>query len=266
MNGQGMNGQRKLEGKRALVTGAGTGIGRGIALELAAQGAAVVLHYAHSAEGAEEAVRAIEADGGRVTALQADLAVPAECIRLVEEAADFLGGLDTLVNNAGITETIGFFETTESDYNRIFDINMRGQFFCAQRAARYMAEAGGGSIVNLTSVHAYAGKAGHSVYAATKGAIASFTRELAIELTSHRIRVNAIAPGLIEVPRYYRTKPTYTTEQGAATVPWGRVGLPPDVAKAAAFLVSEDAEFIDGQVLYIDGGLTAKMAMPDDSE
>ncbi|MBI2938949.1 MAG: SDR family oxidoreductase [Chloroflexi bacterium] len=119
----------------------------------------------------------------------------------------------------------------------------------------------GGSIINLTSVHGFAGYAGHAAYAATKGAIIAFTRELAIELAPHRIRVNAIGPGLIEVPRYFATMPDYTREKGDRLVPWGRVGLPIDVAQTAVFLASDAADFITGQVLYVDGGTTARLAL-----
>lgn len=258
-----------LSGKLLLVTGAGTGIGQGVALAAARQGADVVLHYASSAQGAMAACAEIQALGRRATAIQADLSAVAECRRLVDEAAAFLGGLDGLVNNAGVTATINFLDVTEAQFDRLYDLNIRGQYFCAQQAVRHMqarrAAAGPGwvgSIVNVSSVHAIAGYPGHSVYAGTKGAIVAFSRELAIELIPERIRVNVLAPGSIEVPSYWKSDPSYSRSVGDSLVPWGRIGLPADVGNAAVFLLSDAAEFMTGQAMYFDGGLTAKMCIP----
>jgi NAD(P)-dependent dehydrogenase (short-subunit alcohol dehydrogenase family) len=266
---------RKLEDKLILVTGAGTGIGQGVALEVARQGADVVLNYNESAQGAMEAVEQITSWGRRAKAIRADLGQVAECRRLVDEAAGFLGGLDGLVNNAGVTLTLDFLDVTEEIYNRIYSINIRGQFFCVQQALPYLIKRGrdfkalhpdmhwaGGSIVNISSVHSISGAPGHSVYAGTKGAINAFTRELAIELCPVHIRANVLAPGPIEVPRNWKDDPNYTRELGDQFAPWGRIGLPQDVGYSVAFLLSDAAEYMTGQVIFLDGGQTSEMSVP----
>jgi glucose 1-dehydrogenase len=247
-----------LAGRKALVTGAGIGIGQGIALELARQGAAVVLHYAASKAGAEEVAAEIELAGGNASVIGGDLRLAAECSRVVDEAAQRLGGLDVLINNAGVTRAQPFEETTEALYDEMFDLNMKGYFFCAQEAIEYMGE--GASIVNITSVHGRGGFPNHAAYAGTKGAVIAFTRSLAIELAPRRIRVNAIGPGVVEVPRYAHM-PGYTRERGDSMIPLGRVGEPADIGTAVAFLASDAASWITGDTLMVDGGTTAQMGL-----
>lgn len=258
-----MQGERlaqPLARRKALVTGAGAGIGRAIALELARQGAAVAIHYAHSEEGARDTAAEIQEAGGQAVTLGRDLRTVEACRQVVEEAARAMGGLDILVNNAGVTRALNFAETSEAIYDEVFDLNIKGFFFCAQYALPYLTQRAGSSIINITSVHGYAGFPRHAAYAATKGAIIAFTRELAIELAPQHVRVNAIGPGVIEVARYF-DMPGYTREFGNTLVPWGRVGLPDDIGPAACFLASDAAEFITGQILYVDGGTTARMGL-----
>ena len=237
-----MSSNNALAGKRALITGVDRGgIGQGIAMELARQGAAVVCHYPYSDEGAAATVAQIQAAGGTA-------------------AANLLGGLNVLVNNAGLTETRPLADITPAHVEKLFAINLRSQIFCTQQALPYMLKDGGGSVINLASVHSHAGVPDYAVYAATKGAVAALTRHLAVELAPQKVRVNAIAPGLIEVPRYHEDIPDYNPAIFAATVPWGRLGEPADIGKVAAFLASDGADFVTGQTIYVDGGTTAYMS------
>ena len=250
----------RLEGKCALVTGAGVGIGRAVALELAREGADVVLSYRSSAEGAHSAVDEIHQMERRSAAFGADLGQVEECFALVDGAADYLGRLDILVNNAGTTITKDFFEVTQQDFDHLYHVNIRGQFFCAQQAAYTMRDQGGGVILNMTSIHALAGFPGHTVYGGTKGAILAWTRQLALDLAPLGIRVLGVAPGAIEVPRYFE-RADYTSEALGEQIPWGRVGLPEDIAKVCAFLVSDDAEFVVGTTVIVDGGTIARLVL-----
>lgn len=254
---------KRLAGKKALITGAGTGIGREVALEFSRQGADVVIHYSASRKGAESAAAEIESKGGKVLIMQADLGKVTECFRLVDDAAKFLGGLDILINNAGITEVWDFMTVTPEQFDSLYNVNVRGEFFCAQRAATYMLKAGAGAVINLTSVHGFAGMPGHSVYAGTKGAIIAWTREVGIELAAKNIRVNAIAPGWIEVESHHAKYAGYDPIAGGRQVPRGRVGQPIDIAKACVYLASDDADFIVGTTLLVDGGTIALMSLAE---
>jgi NAD(P)-dependent dehydrogenase (short-subunit alcohol dehydrogenase family) len=259
-----MGSERKLSDQRALITGAGTGIGREIALEFARQGAHVALHYAHSAEGADSATQAILSSGGSAKAFKADLQHVEAATDLVDRALDFLGGIDILINNAGITYNKPFIEMTPSEFDLLFHVNIRAQYFIIQRALPQMLAQSRGAIVNMTSIHGLQGAPEHSAYAATKGAIIALTRQLGIELAHLGIRVNAIAPGWIEVPNHYKAVEGYDPRDAKDHVPAGRAGQPIDIAKLAVFLASSDADFIVGQTIVVDGGTTSLMSLVDD--
>ena len=250
----------KLEGKRALVTGAGTGIGLGIALTLAREGAQVVFHCHSSVEGAQRGVEQIRAMGGKAHILQGDLSGEQACIDLVSQSCDAMGGIDILVNNSGISKSAPFTDTSLSDLQLLYGVNFRSFFLCTQQAVRLMP-ASGGVIVNISSGHGFGGVPGNSVYAAMKGAVNALTRQLAIELAGRNIRVNAVAPGHIEVERHF-TYAHYSSEDSAGRVPLQRVGRPEDISRLVAFLASEDGSFITGQIIYSDGGLTAGLNLP----
>ena len=262
-----MNTDGRLAGKRTLVTGAGTGIGREVALEFARQGADVALHYAVD-PGAVTAAEEIKAMGRRAVALQADFDNVDQVCSLADKAIEFLGGVDCLVNNAGITLNKPFLKVTREQFDRVFHVNVRAQFFLTQRVVAAMLGTGGGAICNLTSIHGLSGAPEHSLYAGTKGAIIAYTRTLAVELAHKGIRVNAIAPGWITVENYFKAVPGFTEDIARETtrekIPAARAGQPVDVAKLAAFLCGDDASYIIGQTIVVDGGTTSLMSLISD--
>ncbi|AWT60356.1 MAG: 3-oxoacyl-[acyl-carrier-protein] reductase FabG [Candidatus Moanabacter tarae] len=259
-----MSEERKMDHKRVLVTGSGTGIGRGVALEFSKAGATVALHYAHSEDGCRSAAVEIEKNGGKAKAFKADLGDIDECQDLASGVLEYLGGIDVLINNSGITMNKPFLEVTPEQFNVLYNVNIRGMFFLTQFMVPNMIEEGGGAVINLTSVHAYAGMTEHTVYAGTKGAIVSFTRVLALELAQKGIRVNAIAPGWILVENHLSVLKDFDRESAASGIPAGIIGEPTDIGKLALFLASEEARYIVGQTFVVDGGQLSIMPLTGD--
>jgi NAD(P)-dependent dehydrogenase (short-subunit alcohol dehydrogenase family) len=251
-----------MQDKRVLVTGAGTGIGQGIALAFARQGAAVAVHYSHSAEGALAVVKEITENGGKAAVFQADFGEVAPLQRMAAEVVAFLGGLDVLVNNAGITMNRPFGQVTVEQFDQLYHVNVRAPFFLTQ-ALLPALEQSRGVVINISSIHAYEGYVEHSVYAGTRGAIVSFTRQLAIELAPRGVRVNAIAPGAVPVANHFKSTPGVDVEQAiqdtGRSIPCGFAGRPDDIANVALFLASDAARYIVAQTLIVDGGTTSWM-------
>ena len=257
--------EQRMKDKRVLVTGAGTGIGRGVALEFAREGAAVALHYSHSREGADSDVAEILKAGGKACALQADFHDAAQARGLAGQAAEFLGGLDVLVNNAGITMNQPFLKTTIEEYDTLFNVNIRAMFFATQGAVEIMLRNGRGSVVNISSVHAYGALVEHAVYAATKAAIVGFTRTLSLELIQRNIRVNCVASGWVFVENQRKVLGTEFDEKEAGMgLPSGFIGEPRDIGRLAIFLSSDESRYIVGQTILCDGGQTVVLPCTQD--
>ena len=251
-----------MTGKRVLVTGSGTGIGRGIAQAFGRAGAAVAVHYSSSPAGAEAVVREIVEGGGKAAAFQADFGTVEPLQQMASAAVAFLGGIDVLVNNAGITMNRPFAQTTIEQFDLLYAVNVRAPYFLTQALLPEL-EKSGGAVINISSIHAYEGYTEHSVYAGTRGAIVSFTRQLAIELGPRGVRVAGIAPGAVPVDNYFKSTPEVDMEQAIRDVgkdiPCGFAGTPADIAGVALFLASDAGRYIVGQTLVVDGGTTSWM-------
>ncbi|MCY3780618.1 MAG: 3-oxoacyl-[acyl-carrier-protein] reductase [Chloroflexi bacterium] len=244
----------RFEGKVALVTGGGRGIGRAICLELAAQGAALIVNYVNNSQSAEDTAAAIRASGGQALSLQADVSDAGQVSSLFKEAKSVHGAVDILVNNAGITRDNIIMMMKPDDFDIVQATNLRSCWLCCKEAARIMMRKRAGSIINITSVVGIAGNGGQTNYAASKAGIIGLTKSLAKELAPRGVRVNAVAPGFVETDM---TADLADDLKGAAleAIPLGRMGDPEDIAKAVAFLASADASYITGQTLVVDGGM-----------
>lgn len=254
-----------LDGQMALVTGADSGIGKGIALELAKAGASVVVNYAHNLDAANQVVNEITAAGGMAYAHQADVSHEGEVQQMFAEMIAKWGTIDILVNNAGLQQDAPVTEMTLAQWQKVIDINLTGQFLCAREAVREFIRRGvvkerskaAGKIICMSSVHEVIPWGGHVNYAASKGGIMQLMKTLAQELAPKHIRVVGIGPGAIQTPINHQAWETpEALEKLLKLVPYGRIGQPEDIGRLAAWVVSDEADYITGTTLFVDGGMT----------
>ena len=243
-----------LEGKIAVVTGASRGIGKAIAVKLASLGAMVVINYNGSAAKAEEVKAEIEENGGKAAVVQCNVSDYAACEAFIGEVIKTYGRIDILVNNAGITKDGLLMKMSEEDFDRVINVNLKGTFNCVRHATRQMLKQRAGRIINLSSVVGVTGNAGQVNYAASKAGVIGLTKSTAREVASRGITVNAVAPGFIETDMT-DVLSDKVKEASVAQIPLGHFGKAEDVANTVAFLASDDAGYITGQVIHVDGGM-----------
>lgn len=254
----------KLKGKVAIVTGAASGIGRATALLMAKEGAKVIVVDINE-KGGRESVEIIKHDGGEAYFLQADVSKPADCERMVKTALIEYGKLDILFNNAGVVHVGMITETSEADWDRILDINLKGVFLVSKYAIPEMLRAGGGAIVNTGSIYGNLGAGSYTAYCASKGGVINLTRALAMEYAEKNIRVNCVCPGSVmtgmlqqEINIFAPDNPEQQKEKFAQMQPNRRIASPEDIAKVVLFLSSDDASYMTGSIVDVDGGFSAQ--------
>jgi glucose 1-dehydrogenase len=253
-----------LAGQRALVTGASSGIGAAIATALALVGAKVVVNYAHAEDKAQAVISEIRAAGGDALALRADVSKEDEVRTLFRQMCEAYGSIDILVNNAGLQKDAPFVDMTIEDWQKVIAVNLTGYFLCAREAAREFVRKGvtglscsAGKMIFISSVHDTIPWAGHANYAASKGGVTMLMKTVAQELAGQKIRVNSIAPGAIRTPINHEAWETAEALADLITlVPYGRIGEPQDIARAAVWLASDESDYVTGATLYVDGGMT----------
>lgn len=247
---------RTLEGKRALVTGASRGIGRGIAVELARAGADVAINYRSHAEEADEVQEECARHGSKAVTIRADMGVQSEAEGIVEEAIAGLGGLDIVVSNAVYSDRRLFYEGDLDEFRKTIDVSMWGAFYLTRAASLYLIDQGrGGNIVIISSPHAVMAIPGAMAYNMSKAAIDQMARTAAVELAEHRIRVNIVHPGWIDTPGERKFFTEETLREQGSQLPWGRLGRPEEIGRGVSFLCDPASEYITGSTLTIDGGI-----------
>ncbi len=250
-----MEKEKELAGRVALVTGAGRGIGRAIALELAGQGAVVLVNYNGSRECAQEVVREIEENGGRSESFGCDVSDFHACGKMIEEIMKKYLHVDILVNNAGITRDNLIVRMTEEEYDQVLNTNLKGAFHTIRHLSRYFLKQRGGKIINISSVSGVEGNAGQANYCASKAGLIGLTKSVARELACKGVCANAVAPGFIDT-EMTRSMPEKAREAALASIPMKRQGSVEDVARLTAFLAGRGSDYITGQVFCVDGGMT----------